>query len=128
MQSIPGPSPAGLMTVFYCLRFETPPTWRVKSPCLYPPGTGWPSYTPRRWVHFSSPPTTRRATVEVFDPHLAGSFYKTTRFYIAKDNILHSDCCENIKHRKYCIASTISVTIFTWRFFSNDDLIGKNIS
>jgi hypothetical protein len=25
---------------------ETPPTWRARSPYLYPPGTGWPSYTP----------------------------------------------------------------------------------
>jgi hypothetical protein len=31
-------------------------------------GTGWPSYTPRHWVPILSPPTTRRATVEVFDP------------------------------------------------------------
>jgi hypothetical protein len=23
---------------------ETPPTWRARSLCLYPPGTGWPSY------------------------------------------------------------------------------------
>jgi hypothetical protein len=63
-----GPSPAGLMTIFYCLRFETPPIWRVRAPNLYPPGTGWPGYTPRHWVPFSSPPRTRRATVEVFDP------------------------------------------------------------
>jgi hypothetical protein len=35
---------------------------------LYPPGTRWPSYSPRQWVPFSSPPTTRRATVEVFNP------------------------------------------------------------
>jgi hypothetical protein len=32
------------------------------------PGTGWPSYTPRHWVPFPSPPATRRATVEVFEP------------------------------------------------------------
>jgi hypothetical protein len=63
-----GPSPAGLVTIFYCLRFETPPTWRDRSPYLYPPGTGWPSYTPRHWVTFSSPPTTLRATVKVFEP------------------------------------------------------------
>jgi hypothetical protein len=25
------------MTTFYCLRFETPPTWRARSPYLYPP-------------------------------------------------------------------------------------------
>jgi hypothetical protein len=46
------------------------PTWRGKSPYLflYPLGIGWPSYTPRHWVPFSSPPTTRRATVGVFEP------------------------------------------------------------
>jgi hypothetical protein len=43
-------------------------TWRARSPYLYPPVTGWPSYTLRHWAPFSSPPTTRRATVEVFDP------------------------------------------------------------
>jgi hypothetical protein len=38
-------------------------------PCIYtPPGTGLSSYTPRHWVTFSSPPKTRRATVEVFEP------------------------------------------------------------
>jgi hypothetical protein len=56
-----------VMTTFYCLRFETPPTWRARSPYLYPTGTTWPGYTPRHWVPFSSPSTTRRATVEVFD-------------------------------------------------------------
>jgi hypothetical protein len=35
---------------------------------VYPTGTGWSSYNPRHWFPFSSPPTTRRATVEVFDP------------------------------------------------------------
>jgi hypothetical protein len=40
------------MTTFYCLRFETPPTWRVRSPYFYPPGTGWPGYTPTHWVLF----------------------------------------------------------------------------
>jgi hypothetical protein len=46
------------MTTFYCLRFETPPTWRTRSLYLYLPGTGWPNYTPGHWVPFSSPPTT----------------------------------------------------------------------
>jgi hypothetical protein len=40
--------------------FETPPTWRARSPYLYPPGTGWPSYTPGHCVQFMSPLTTRR--------------------------------------------------------------------
>jgi hypothetical protein len=56
------------MITVYCLRFETPPTWRARSHYLYPSGTGWHGYTPRHWVPFSSPPTTRKATVEVFDP------------------------------------------------------------
>jgi hypothetical protein len=55
-QSFSGPSPAGLMTIFYCLRFQTPPTCRAWSMYLYPPGTGWPSYTSWHWVPFSSPP------------------------------------------------------------------------
>jgi hypothetical protein len=55
------------MTTFYCLRVETPPTWRARSPYLCHPGTEWPDFTPRHWVPFSSPPTTRRAAVEVLD-------------------------------------------------------------
>jgi hypothetical protein len=66
-QSFSGPGPTGLIIIFYSLRFETRPTWRARSPYLYPPGTGWPSYTPRHWVPFSSPPKTRRATVEEFE-------------------------------------------------------------
>jgi hypothetical protein len=44
------------------------PNWRDRSPYLYPPGTGWPSFTPSQWVPFSLPRTTRRATVEVCKP------------------------------------------------------------
>jgi hypothetical protein len=39
-----------IYNTFYCFRVETPPTWRTRSLYLYPPGTGWPSYTPRHWV------------------------------------------------------------------------------
>jgi hypothetical protein len=35
-QSFSGPSPAGLMTIFYCLRFETPPACRP-GPRIYIP-------------------------------------------------------------------------------------------
>jgi hypothetical protein len=55
------------MTIFYYLKFETV-TWKARSPYLCPPVTGWPSYTSKHWVPFSSPPTTCRATVEVFEP------------------------------------------------------------
>jgi hypothetical protein len=60
------------MTIFYSLRFETPPTWRARSPYLYPLVTGWPNYTPRHWIPFSSPPTTRRATGDIRTRLLAG--------------------------------------------------------
>jgi hypothetical protein len=63
-----GSESRGLMTIFYCLRFDTPPTWRARWPYLYPPGTGWLSYILRHWVPFSSAPTTRRGRVEVFEP------------------------------------------------------------
>jgi hypothetical protein len=45
-----GPSLALLMTIFYSLRFQTPTTLRARSQYLYPPGTGWLSYSPRHWV------------------------------------------------------------------------------
>jgi hypothetical protein len=50
---------------YFTVSSETLPTWRAKFPYLYPPGTGWPSYTPRHWVPFMSSVTTRRATLEV---------------------------------------------------------------
>jgi hypothetical protein len=46
-QSFSVPSPDGLMTTFYSLRFEIPTTWRARFPYLYPLETRWPSYTPR---------------------------------------------------------------------------------
>jgi hypothetical protein len=49
-------------------QFETPPNWRARFPYLYPSGTGWPRYAPGHWDPFPSPLTTRRATVEVFNP------------------------------------------------------------
>jgi hypothetical protein len=36
------------------------PNLETRFPYLYPPGTGWPSYTPRHCVPFPSPPTTRQ--------------------------------------------------------------------
>jgi hypothetical protein len=64
------------------LRFETLSTWRARYPYLNLLGTGWPSYTPRYGIPFSSPPTTRRATVDVFQP---GSIWAPIiRIYIYK--------------------------------------------
>jgi hypothetical protein len=49
-QSSSGPSPAGFMITFYCLKFEIPSTWRANSPYIpqeqggpiIPPGTEFP--------------------------------------------------------------------------------------
>jgi hypothetical protein len=37
---------------YFTVSSETPPTWRARSLYLYPPGTGWPNYTPGHWVPF----------------------------------------------------------------------------
>jgi hypothetical protein len=44
--SFSSPSPVRLMTIFYSLRFQTPPTWRAKSPYLYPQEHGCPVLPP----------------------------------------------------------------------------------
>jgi hypothetical protein len=76
------PSPAqplrGSSPIFYCLRFETSPTWRAKSQYLYPPGTEWSSHTLRHWVPFSPP---RRAIVECLTTN-DFSFYTFPSCYI----------------------------------------------
>jgi hypothetical protein len=55
---------------YFTVSFEIPPTWRARSPYLYPPETGWPSYTPgtgfpfcrllrlagQRWRYSNPPP------------------------------------------------------------------------
>jgi hypothetical protein len=74
-----------------------PPTWRARSPYLYPPGTGWPGYTPRHWVPFSSPPTTRRAMV-LFERaiHWQDISCKNTlrlRHHTVTNRVSHSTAC-----------------------------------
>jgi hypothetical protein len=44
---------------YFTVSSETPKTWRARMPYLDPPGTGWPSYAPGRWVPFRSSFTTR---------------------------------------------------------------------
>jgi hypothetical protein len=48
--------------------FLTPPTGGGQVPVFISPKTGWPSYTPRHWGPFSSPPTACTAMVEEFEP------------------------------------------------------------
>jgi hypothetical protein len=39
---------------YFTVSSETPPTWGVRSPYLYPPGIGLPSFTPRHYFPFKS--------------------------------------------------------------------------
>jgi hypothetical protein len=43
------------------------PNWKARSPYLYSEWKGCPSYIRRNWVPYSSPPTSGRMTVEVFE-------------------------------------------------------------
>jgi hypothetical protein len=65
------------MTIFYCLRFESLPTWRTRSSYLYLPWTGWPGYTPRHWV---------------FDSRLTNSKVKITLRLRASQSVSQSWC------------------------------------
>jgi hypothetical protein len=58
----------GTQNHIYCPNTWDSPNLEGRSPYLYPPGTGWPRYTPVHWVPFQAPLTPRRATVEVFCP------------------------------------------------------------
>jgi hypothetical protein len=95
------------MTKFYFLRFETPPTWRARSLYSYPPGTGWPSYTPRHWVPFSLPLTTSRTTVELFN------ISSLTPRYIAR----HGPHRKHLFH--YCVIARCRGNVSTELFPSN---------
>jgi hypothetical protein len=85
------------MTKLYCLRFETPQTWRARSPYLYPPETGCPNYTPRHWVPFPSPPTRSQGYGGSVRPRLHKGGHKVTspnRFCIASGSY-RTDHVEN---------------------------------
>jgi hypothetical protein len=51
-QSFSGPSPVGLVTTFFSLKFMSPPTWRARSPYLHPQDQGGPVIPPRTGFPF----------------------------------------------------------------------------
>jgi hypothetical protein len=57
-----------IIVKFRRLKLTQSQIYWARSPYLYPPGNGWLNCTPRHWVPFPSPFTTRRATAEVFEP------------------------------------------------------------
>jgi hypothetical protein len=67
-QSFSAPSPAGLNDHILLSQIRESYNLEGQVPVFLSPETGRPSYTPMHWVPLSSPPKTRRATVEVFGP------------------------------------------------------------
>jgi hypothetical protein len=95
------PSPAGLITIFYCLGFETPPTCRASAPYIYiyipeqqgglviPPGTGYPFHrllrlAGLRWK-YSNPPLggQQAATLNSGSGPLYDWWFTANRFVLA---------------------------------------------
>jgi hypothetical protein len=63
-----GSEPRGTHDHILLSQIPDSPNLEGQVPVFIPPGRWWPSFTPRHWVPFSSPPTTRSAMVEVFEP------------------------------------------------------------
>jgi hypothetical protein len=83
---------------FTVWRFESSPNLEEPGSRIYiPQGTGWPSYTPRHWVPFSSP-----ATVEVCLPFTAHRVFDTTWSPL-----------QNVASNSSCIAPRVLTSVFT---------------
>jgi hypothetical protein len=61
---------------------DTPPMWRANFSYLYPPATGWPSYTPEHCLPFTSSLTTRLFKTEY-------SYYKKSSSFLAGTTLCH---------------------------------------
>jgi hypothetical protein len=62
---VPFPSPFRTHDHLLPSQIRDSPNLEPRSPYLYPPGTGWPSYTPWHCVPFPLPFMTRRAMMEI---------------------------------------------------------------
>jgi hypothetical protein len=112
---------------YFTVWLETDPTFRARSPYLYPPGTGCPGYTPGTGLPVAFPLsfTTRRATVEVIEqviypphgPHrkriIHSYMYSRCRWNICTELFPSNGCCiVAYLHSRY-LAMGLYVTIYT---------------
>jgi hypothetical protein len=107
-QLFSGPSPPGLVTIFYCLRMETPPAWRARSTYLYPQEQGGPVTPPctvfpfhrllrlagLRWS-FSNPPPRGSSVYSHLNVLLITSRHGSHRKH--RSSITISSCCRENK-------------------------------
>jgi hypothetical protein len=88
---------------------ETPPTWRARSPYLYPPGTGWPGCTllpNTSYNHFARTP--RKTLSSVFRNAHLPVCYLAIRVLL-----LLNACVAGMCSPTRCLAVDIRVTTFS---------------
>jgi hypothetical protein len=88
-------------------------TWRARSPYLHPPWTGCPGYTPRYYFPFSSPPTTRGATVDLSDPASTRGDWHT--FPVGPRYIASARTAQTYRFLYYCVLILFAETCLSRR-------------
>jgi hypothetical protein len=85
MQLFLGVSTAGLMTIFYHLKFETPPPWMSRPLYLYPQEQGGPVI----------PPGTEISPSSSLSARLTGSSYTASEMAQQKTLFFQLHCCSH---------------------------------
>jgi hypothetical protein len=75
---------------------DPPPHLAGQVPEVYPPGTGWPSYTLRHWVPFSSPPTNCLLITSLHGPHRKHHSSIVALVSVAAETYLPNRCLEKV--------------------------------
>jgi hypothetical protein len=123
-QSFSSPSPAGPFTIFYCLRFETPPTWMAWSLHLYPLGTGCPVITPGtgfhfhlflrpaglRWTYSNPPPSGEPKTQSQIQRHIATDGQSISKFWCLAQSEAHVQIFITLRQLQSCFSGATSLT------------------
>jgi hypothetical protein len=68
---------------YFTVSSETPLTWRARFPYLYPPGTGWPNYTPGPFLVL--------VIQSQHGPHRERLFHHCR--YVSIEPVLSNSCC-----------------------------------
>jgi hypothetical protein len=99
------------MITFYCLRFETPPTWKARSPYLYPQEEGGPVVPQSTGFLFR-----RRAAVEVLEPSYTQGLTRNGSWFSVYS--LGTDRTGNTASNSLSIVEYMSVAAISCRLLS----------